>query len=374
LLLEYRMRRSALSLAALSALTLVAAGSASAAAFNTDDLVIYRVGTGSGALSNASTQVFLDEYTTAGSLVQSITVPSKALIPLTASGSATSEGLITRSADGRYLDFTGYGATTGVTGIASTPTTGTSAYKREVAQADANGNIATVAVLDAYSGNNIRSAVSVDGSSFYSSGNATSNAGVRYGLGGTTSVAVSTQLNTRQVNIYGGQLYYSTGSGSTGVYALGTGTPTSSATPTLIAASSSPYAFLFADLSSSVAGYDTLYVANDSKGIEKYSFASGVWSLTGTLAASGVTGLTGAVGSDGQVKLYATNANKLYGVLDSAGYNQAINGTLTTLATAATNTAFRGVALSPVPEPETVALLLAGLAVLGGVARQQRRR
>lgn len=368
------MRRSALSLAALSALTLVAAGSASAAAFNTDDLVIYRVGTGSGALSNASTQVFLDEYTTAGSLVQSITVPSKALIPLTASGSATSEGLITRSADGRYLDFTGYGATTGVTGIASTPTTGTSAYKREVAQADANGNIATVAVLDAYSGNNIRSAVSVDGSSFYSSGNATSNAGVRYGLGGTTSVAVSTQLNTRQVNIYGGQLYYSTGSGSTGVYALGTGTPTSSATPTLIAASSSPYAFLFADLSSSVAGYDTLYVANDSKGIEKYSFASGVWSLTGTLAASGVTGLTGAVGSDGQVKLYATNANKLYGVLDSAGYNQAINGTLTTLATAATNTAFRGVALSPVPEPETVALLLAGLAVLGGVARQQRRR
>ncbi len=358
------MRRSALSLAALSALTLVAAGSASAAAFNTDDLVIYRVGTGSGALSNAASQVYLDEYTTSGSLVQSVAVSG-----LTASGSATSEGLLTRSADGRYLDFTGYAASAGTSGVASTTS---SSVKREIGQADASGNIAIASVLDAYSGNNIRSAVSLDGSSFYSSGAGT-NGGVRYDVG-NSSTAVSSATNTRQVNLYGGQLYYSTGSGSTGVYALGTGTPTSSATPTLIAASSSPYAFLFADLSSSVAGYDTLYVANDSKGIEKYSFASGVWSLTGTLAASGVTGLTGAVGSDGQVKLYATNANKLYGVLDSAGYNQAINGTLTTLATAATNTAFRGVALSPVPEPETVALLLAGLAVLGGVARQQRRR
>lgn len=83
------------------------------AAFTPGDLVIYRVGTGATSLSSAATAVFLDEYTATRVLVQSIALPtadSGSNQTLTASGTATSEGLLTLSADGRYLELTGYNA------------------------------------------------------------------------------------------------------------------------------------------------------------------------------------------------------------------------------------------------------------------------
>lgn len=356
----------ALSAVAFAALSL--ASTAQAAAFGAGDLVIYRVGTGSSALSSAATQVYLDEYSASGTLVQSLAVSG-----LTSSGSATSEGLITRSVDGRTLDFTGYNAALGTSKVASSTTA-----SREIGQADAQGNISIASVLDSYGGNNIRSAVSVNGSSFFTGGPDATTGGARYVVG-NTSTGIATGANTRQVNIFNNQLYYSTGSGTAGIYALGSGLPTGTATGSLIAKSSSPYAFYFADLNSSVAGVDTLYVADDSVGIEKFSLAGGTWSLTGTISASNVRGLTGVVTSSG-VQLYATSDSTLYSVLDNSGYDQTLNGTLTTLATATTDEAFRGLALAPtaaVPEPETDALLLAGLGCLGYLnvrSRRQRQR
>ena len=44
--------------------------------FAAGNVVVYRVGAGATALSNATAAVFLDEYTTAGVLVQSIVLPS----------------------------------------------------------------------------------------------------------------------------------------------------------------------------------------------------------------------------------------------------------------------------------------------------------
>jgi len=93
------------------------------AAFTPGDLVIYRVGTGSGSLSSAATAVFLDEYRPDGTFVQSIALPTAdngANQTLTASGTATSEGLLTLSADGHYLMFTGYDAAPGTASIAGT--------------------------------------------------------------------------------------------------------------------------------------------------------------------------------------------------------------------------------------------------------------
>src|SRR5438552_8037486 len=86
------------------------------AAFRPGDLVIYRVGDGSGSLVNTGNAVFLDEYTPAGALVQSVALPTSASgsnQPLIASGIATSEGLITRSIDGRSIVLAGYGTTIG---------------------------------------------------------------------------------------------------------------------------------------------------------------------------------------------------------------------------------------------------------------------
>src|SRR5947208_1278097 len=92
------------------------------AAFTPGNLVVYRVGTGAGSLVNTGNPVFLDEYTPGGSLVQSIALPTTTVGPnrrIIASGTATSEGLLTLSADGRYLVLTGYDAAIPTANLAS---------------------------------------------------------------------------------------------------------------------------------------------------------------------------------------------------------------------------------------------------------------
>ena len=79
-----------------------------AAPITPGNLVIYRVGTGSNALASTGNEVFLDEYTTAGSLVQSIEMPSTgAGTKLVSAGNSTAEGPISISPDGKWIGFTG---------------------------------------------------------------------------------------------------------------------------------------------------------------------------------------------------------------------------------------------------------------------------
>jgi hypothetical protein len=107
-------------LIALAAATvaIVSAGvsSASATGFTAGDVVVYRVGTGSGALSGSATPVFLNEYEPSGTLVESLALPTTESAPnkpLLASGTASSEGLLTLSGDGNFLMATGYDTTIG---------------------------------------------------------------------------------------------------------------------------------------------------------------------------------------------------------------------------------------------------------------------
>ncbi|MFN5995367.1 MAG: ExeM/NucH family extracellular endonuclease [Betaproteobacteria bacterium] len=123
----------------------------------------------------------------------------------------------------------------------------------------------------------------------------------------------------------------------------------------------SPNSFFLADLDSGVAGLDTLYVADDTAGLQKYALVAGVWTLKGTVgvAADTYRGLTGIISGSGPtttVTLYATRkggsgatgGGELVSLADSAGYNVTFNSTSPTLlATAGSNTAFRGVALAP---------------------------
>lgn len=197
------------------------------AAFTNGNLVVYRVGTGSAALASSATAVFLDEYTTAGgSPVQSIAMPTAASGGnhiLTASGTATTEGLLTRSTDGQYLMLTGYDAALGTASITSSAS---ATVNRVIGRVDAAGNINTTTALnDAATGSNPRSATSTNGTDLWISGGA---GGVRYTtLGSTTSTQLSTTVtNLRQANIFGGQLYVSTQSGTAvRLGTVGTGTP-----------------------------------------------------------------------------------------------------------------------------------------------------
>ena len=94
-------------------LVLLSAANASAAAFTPGNLVIYRAGDGTAALASSGTAVFLDEYTPAGVFVQSIPLPTTTVASnrrIVCSGTATTEGLISRSTDGQYIVATGYDA------------------------------------------------------------------------------------------------------------------------------------------------------------------------------------------------------------------------------------------------------------------------
>jgi predicted extracellular nuclease len=326
------------------------------AAFTPGNLVVYRVGTGTGALGSAATAVFLDEYTPTGTLVQSIAMPtadSGSNQTLTAAGNSTSEGFLDLSSDGRYLVLGGYDAAVGTASIAGTAS---ASVNRVIGRVDANGNVdTTTALTNAFSGGNIRGVTSVDGTSFWATG---SNTGVVYAtFGANTGTIVSSNVtNLRAIDIFDNQLYVSSGSGTNtfrGVNTVGTGTPTTTGQVTTRlpgladATNPSSYGFVFFDLSAAVAGMDTLYIADDSAGqIQKFTFNGTNWAADGSVAASGVRGLTGSLsGSD--VSLYATSGTTLFFVADSSGYDGTLTGTAVTRATAATNTAFRGIDFAP---------------------------
>jgi hypothetical protein len=325
------------------------------AAFTPGNLVIYRVGTGTGALGSTGTAVFLDEYTPTGTLVQSIAMPTAdagSNQTLTASGSSTSEGLLDLSSDGRYLILTGYDTPVG--GQTSGATSSTVA--RVIGRVDATGAIDTTTALNAFSGGNIRGATSTDGTTFWATSN---NAGIlTTTLGSTTGTIISnTPSNLRGVDIFADQLYISASTGTTRIATVGSGTPTTSGQtianipggPT----TGSPYQFVFLDLSADVPGVDTLYYSDDGvgtapppAGIYKYTLSGGTWVADGFVAAASVRGLTASV-SGSTVSLYATSATNLYFLSDPSGYDGTLTGTVVSRATASTNTAFRGIDFAP---------------------------
>jgi hypothetical protein len=178
--------------------------------------------------------------------------------------------------------------------------------------------------------------------------------GILYFGNGTAVQVSSTVTNTRVVNIFNDQLYFSTGSGTLGIYKVGTGTPVTSGQTSinLIATGtgSSPYAFAINATNS------VCYIADDrtngSGGIQKWTSTDGTtWTLAYTLsvgASFGARGLT-VDWSGTTPTLYATTTNsKLVSISDTGS-----GATATDLVTAGTNTTFRGVSFAPYTDPNT---------------------
>ncbi|MEI7663124.1 MAG: DUF3616 domain-containing protein, partial [Bacteroidota bacterium] len=279
--------------------------------FTPGNLVVYRVGDGVNALANTGNAVFLDEYTTAGVFVQSVAMPTAVTgsnQPLVAAGNASSEGLMTRSADGQYLVMAGYAATlpnaTNLTSSASATT------PRVIGVVNAAGVInTTTALTDASTGSNPRGACSTDGISLWIDGGA---GGARYApLGATVSTQLSTTpTNLRGLNVFGGQLYTSSASGAFRLATIGTGAPTTSGQtttnlPGFPTSGGSPYGFCFFDLDASVPGVDVVYIADDGGTIQKYSLVAGSWVANGTIAVAVVRSITGSA-TGTSVTLYAS--------------------------------------------------------------------
>ncbi len=301
------------------------------------------------------------------------------------SQSATSiYGALKRSADGRFLTISAANVPAAtVSGSLPGGVFGSASFQnRTIARIDADGTVDATTRFIAR-GTTPRGAASTDGTAiWWSADSGTLDAGgVRYlTLGGTvagpqlTGVGLSTdsRSNTTGIGIFSDQLYVAYNvSTFRGVYALGSGLPVSGGplVASTIVGGTSVTDFFFANP-------ETLYVAVSGTdptmvglGLQKWAFSSQsqTWSNVWTQNPAGALGIRTLTGSvvDGTVNLYAitlagTSAsipNALLGVTDTLGGVAFPGGGFSTLATAEPSTLFRGVALAPVPEPTTAALV-----------------
>ena len=245
---------------------------------------------------------------------------------------------------------------------------GATPVARVIADIGYDGKVDTsTALFNVFNGNNPRSVATVDGTSFYISGQGQSG-DTTQGLfhatdGASSATSIDDGTDTRTVEIYNGQLYLSRDSkqmapGTTGSYTANISTygaePTTATAPGILPGISQTATLTpaeqngvndpakggtyTADLSPEnyfFANADTLYIAdggnpkgNTSKhpnlgdgGLQKWVFNGTAWTLQYTVAAglnlvpdtaasgtTGLIGLTGVDNSDGTVTLYATNA------------------------------------------------------------------
>jgi hypothetical protein len=338
--------------------------------FTAGNIVVYRVGTGPGTLGNAAAPVFLDEYTTSGTFVQSIALPvttSGANKALTAAGTGNTEGIITLSTDHQYIVLTGYNAPVGTTGVGGTSS---SVRPRTIGLVKYDATInTTTALTDLSSGGFVRCAVSTNGVDLWACGAGATGTtgGVHYAtLGATTSTQLTSPSTStgflRSLCITGGQLYAAGTTNTPRIGTVGTGLPTTTGqTITNLPAFPDtvlPGQFCLLDLNAAVAGPDVLYFTDDENGIEKYSLVLGSWEWNGNIGASidDYRSLMAKV-SGTTVTLYSTRrganstnikGGQLVSLTDASGYNGTFSATPVVLATAITNqTAFRGVAAAP---------------------------
>jgi hypothetical protein len=332
------------------------------AAFTPGDLVVLRMGDGSAALGSTATAAFLEEYTVAGALVQTIALPtavSGANNPLTFSGSSTSEAFLELTANGQYLTIGGYGVIPGT----ATPT-GTG-VNRVVGLVSLNGTVDTSTLISpgaTSAAGNIRSVTSDDGTHFWI---ASSSSGVSYvaAVGGPAASATqlsSSPTNVRVVRNYNGQLYISSASGTfQGISTIGTGLPTTSGQTTTIlpgfpvVSGPSNYDFFRSG--------NNLWVADDRTGagggLQHWLFDGTSWSLQYTIQRTGAGDRGLAVDNSGASPLFyvTTTDNKVDLVVDTGLLGTSTATTVFSDGTALT--AFRGIAMIPaVPEPTSLSL------------------
>jgi hypothetical protein len=362
------------------------------------NLIVARVGDGVQALSGATgNTLYLDQYTPAGNYVSTLQIPDEAVAAPYGAGSSASIGgspalifqgagddaptsaFLTRSGgDQEFISVAGYCLSYPFSGSDVTVGATGGAYWRGLADINAFG-VYTLAYTNTglYSGGNhtIRSAVTLDGVSFWTTGQAGAN-GVKYVNADVASYATgsgiptitSSATGTEVVQVINGNLVFSDATVAAGGLYITAGIPeplpaNNDASSQLLSETSYPIDFAFSpDL-------NTVYIADgagfggtnaQAGGIERWdtNVVTGGYTFSyalpvdpsQTLGAAGVAvdfsaastwgpGVTGA-------KIFATTygsvSNSLVSLVDSG-----LNSTPVTLVTAGAQNALRGVRFGP---------------------------
>jgi hypothetical protein len=305
------------------------------------------------ASANNTTGSIVELNTTAAAQtpVTSRVIYNDASAPLTTqlrfSGSATSTAYLSNSNDGSLLTFTGANS------VATTGNVNTVAL-RGVGAYDAGGNYNIVARYTCGSGDQTRSATSLNNTAWY-----IADQGGIFTNDGTTALLSG---NYRGAKSFGGTMYFSASSGTATVIQVSAYDAVSNTLTGLPGLTNNANLQDYYMISSGSNGttYDVLYVlsstANTSGTIAKYSLVTGSWVANGTVATTfGGFGLAAQKAGTG-ASLYVTTgagaltANSVIKVTDAAGYNAPIDvtaGNNITLFTTAAGTIIKGVAFTP---------------------------
>jgi hypothetical protein len=293
------------------------------------------------SVSGVQGSIHIDFCVAAHGLPRLRSVP---LSGITSSFSSKSEGAVMLSVNKHILTYMGYAGPVGSQGVSNSETTDpgsqlttntAATYDRMVALIGLDGVVTLNREKNAFSGDNPRAAITVDGSQLYMAGNSDSSLnkdksgpgttmGTRYGLvGQDTSVQLGAYIaadrpdetakqhikdsNVRAIGIFNGNLYVAKGSGGNGDDGLfqvhngtGDGLPTGTgnqltalwsapATDPVTGAASpyTPFGFWFANATTlyvadeGYANVDTAgnLIADPMAGLQKWRFSAGAWHL-----------------------------------------------------------------------------------------------
>ena len=323
------------------------------------NLVVVRAGEGTQTLTVNGNSIYLDQFTTTGGYVNTVTIPDTGATRLVQSSGAT-EGALNRSADGRLLTLAGYDAAPA--GASSVSGATSVSVPRVGATINALASYSRVLkITNTYSQSGFRS-VTTDGTNkFWCSGG---NSGtIHFDSINNSTVIQNGKANTRVAQIYNGDLWISSASATVTPAVQGlfkfNGTPTS--TQSLIQVATGAQTGNgdgIQDFAVSPTG-TTVYYTDDRGGtnqpIQRWDLVGGTWAFSYYLG----TGL-GTLGSRFMTVdwsgpyIYATTTestqNKLVKIVDTGSGSAA-----TVIATAGPGQLFRGVKFGPVAAPPTIA-------------------
>ncbi|MEI7928753.1 MAG: hypothetical protein WCH40_09400, partial [Verrucomicrobiales bacterium] len=338
-----------------------------AAPFTAGNIAILQA---AASANNTTCSVIELSPTTAGQTpTNTISISGTGASALRISGSATSTGYVSRSADGSLLTFTGANNTDTVANV-------NTLNPRAVATLNAAGSLALSTTYTGTSGNQTRGATSLNNTNWF-----IADQGGIY-TNGTTSA--SPTENSRGIKSFGGVVHALRQGNTAPLIVVSTvSAPTGGSITGLPGLTNNNNALDFYLISSGTNGstYDVLYIlaatSNTAGTISKYSLVSGTWTANGSYTTTfGGFGIAAAKSGSGAVLYVSTGqgaltANSVLKLTDTTGHNATISittGNNVTLYTAPTGAIIKGVDFAPVGPTITGAATAAAFTTTYGTA------